>query len=422
MTADRIVPTRWSQLASQGWLVVAACFLTLLILMGTSLYSFGTLVKPLAAEFSVGRAEVSAAFLIYTITAAVLGPFVGGLIAARSIRFIMLVGAALTILGFVLLATATSIWQVYFYFGVLVGAGNLLAGILPCSAVVVNWFNHNRGTALGIALFGASIGGPVFVTLATALEVAVGWRWTSVAFAGIAAAVLPAVIWFFIVDRPPGVPKPVMPEKKARGGFVRELLLDRRLWFSVGLMGFGTAPATAVVQTMHSHVTDVGYAAPTAAMVMAVMTLVAAFSKPIFGRLGDRFGLRWVILLALTLQVLALVTLAGAKVLPLLVFAAVLAGLGYGGLAPLVTLLLSSLFGPQRYAQVAGLLTTILLPFSLIGFPLASFIQDKTGGYAPAYLTFVGFLVVAAISLGLLRLARGEGGAAGRAEPLPENS
>lgn len=392
----------------QAWLAVAGTALVQLIVMGTSLYSFGVLVKPLAAEFQVGRAPISAAFMLFTLVGALFGPFAGAQLAIRSIRLIMLIGVALMGVGFLLLSQAQALWQVYLCFGGLVGAGNLLAGSLPCSAVVVKWFDANRGTALGVSLFGATLGGPIFVTLATMTEVAFGWRWTAAGFGGLIFLLLPPIILLLIREPTKMSKTEELPADGLRtpvkAGDARQLLRDRKLWLAIGLLGFGITPAIAVIQTLHAQLTDAGHTPELAAAAVAGMTFISALSKPLFGRLADRFGPHFVVLLALALQGIALVLLSHPTNVVLVFAGAGFIGLGYGGLTPLMSLLLSLLFGQDRFPKVAGLLTTALLPFSLMGFPLASLIQDRVGSYSPAYLLFVLFLALSAACLVGLRL------------------
>lgn len=394
-------------LRQRSWHAVLAAFAIQMLIMGTSVYSFGVFVKPLAEDFGSGRTAVAGAFMVYSAVAALAAPFIGALVARHRIRHIMLVGATITAVGFGLVATSTALWQIYLYFGVLVGLGNLLAGTLPCATLIVAWFDKDRGLALGISLFGASAGAPLFVTLATELVQRFDWRATALAFSGILLFVLPILVTLLVrePDEPaPKKPPPRIPKAAGDVGFVASTLRDSRLWLVVGVLGFGAAPSIAVIQTLHSHVTDLGFAATLAAAVVAGMTIVGACAKPIFGRLADRWSLRGAVALTLLLQAAALCLIASTSHLGLLALAVVLYGLGYGGLAPLISLVLSTVFGAPRFPQVMGLMTTVLLPFTLVGFPFASWVQDQTSSYDGAYLSFVGFLALALAALSRLPL------------------
>jgi MFS family permease len=142
-----------------------------------------------------------------------------------------------------------------------------------------------------------------------------------------------------------------------------------------------------------------------AASLVSVMTVVAAASKLLFGRLADMFGARVTTYLALSLQALAVLVLAAGREPLALTVGAVLQGLGYGGLAPLISVLVASVFGRERFAEVIGAVSLLMLPFSLASLPLASLVQDQTGSYAPAYLLFAGLYVLAGTCLALLPFA-----------------
>jgi MFS family permease len=383
---------------ARGWRIVLAAFVTQLLVLGTSIYSFGVFVKPLAAEFGASRTAVSGAFMAYAIVGAIAAPFVGAVLARRSIRKVMLAGVALTAAGFGLLSTATALWQAYVYFGLLVGGGAMLAGALPCTALIVNWFDKDRGLALGISLFGASAGAPLFVTLATEITERFDWRWTASAYAIAIAVLLPPLVWLLVRDRPPGAAAPA-PAVGPRGGFALGLLRDRRLWPLAAVIGFGAAPSVGVIQSLHAHATDLGFPPQTAALLVAGMTMLGAFAKPLFGRLADAWSLRGAVCASFALQAAALATLSSGSGLAALVVGAALFGLGYGGFAPLISLLLSAVFGGRRFPEVMGLMTTLLLPFTLVGLPFASWVQDSTGSYASAFAAFIGFMALGGLAL-----------------------
>jgi MFS family permease len=389
------------------WLVVAGAFLVQFILIGTTLYSFGLFVKPLSAEFHASRTAISSVFILYSVVGAVLGPLVGGIVAQNPIRPVMYCGAAFVVAGFLVLSFARSLVDVYLAYGLLVGVGNILLGVLPCSALIVRWFDEDRGLALGLSQFGASLGGPVFSALGAFTMLHSGWRWAACVFSLVGALVLP-ILTFLVSDRPPPDGSPPRQGVLAAG---RELLatlaariLSGRLWLAVLFVGFATTPAIAVIQLVHSDLTDRGLSVGDAGGLLALMTFLGAISKPAFGRLADKYPLRSVILVAMGLQVIALIALAIVHDHRLLIAAIALFGVGYGGLAPLTSLVIATLFGSVDFPRVTGLMALLLLPFGVAGLPFASWIDDRTGAYTLAYLGFAAFLAVAATTLFRLKL------------------
>jgi hypothetical protein len=79
-------------------------------------------------------------------------------------------------------------------------------------------------------------------------------------------------------------------------------------------------------------------------------------------------------------------------------------GLGYGGIAPLWSLLLVERFGLADFAQVMGAAMPLTMPFSLIGLPLTTFVFEVTGSYTPAFTFLLIGYAVAAVSLFMLHM------------------
>jgi len=82
--------------------------------------------------------------------------------------------------------------------------------------------------------------------------------------------------------------------------------------------------------------------------------LAAAATTPLYGRLGDRFGRRETLLVALAIFTLGSIACAAAPSLPALVVARVAQGLGGGGLMTLSQALIGELVAPRERARFQG--------------------------------------------------------------------
>jgi predicted MFS family arabinose efflux permease len=351
----------------------------------------------------------------------IAGPFIGREVDRRSIRGLMILGAAFLAAGFLGLSRATSVWHLYLCFGVLISLGMALLGGIANTALVVNWFARRRGTALGISQIGVSLSGFVMAHVTTWLIEEFGWR-TTTAFFGIVPLVLVApLVWLVVVNRPenlglfpdgdsrsPDYAGAANPGAETEGWTVRDALRQPAVWIIGLLIGFTFAANGAVIQVTHSHVTDLGFAAAQAATVLSLMAGMAALGKPTFGWLADRTTRRGTMFLCIALQTLGLSLLLSASNFSSLVFAALVFGMGYGGVLPLWGVLVGSVFGRDVLGRVMGLMAPILLPFQILGLPLATWIFGRTGSYRLAFVIFLSFYAVSAILLALLRLPRRE--------------
>ena len=87
-----------------------------------------------------------------------------------------------------------------------------------------------------------------------------------------------------------------------------------------------------------------------------------------------------------------------------LIIAAGIFGLGYGGLMPLFNILVATIYGRRDFPKIIGLMGPIMLPFNMLGLPLATLAYEKFGSYVPAYVGVLAFSLVAAVSLSFLKI------------------
>jgi MFS family permease len=157
---------------------------------------------------------------------------------------------------------------------------------------------------------------------------------------------------------------------------------------------------------MHSHITDLGMSGMQASAVIALMTLMGAIAKPLFGVLADYFDKRAMMAVAIALQALGVGLLLRVESYPALMTTGFVFGLGYGAVMPLWSVLLGAMFGRDGFARVMGVMGPMTLPFTMVGLPLTTLIFERTGSYLPAFAIFLAFFIVSATALVFLRVPR----------------
>jgi predicted MFS family arabinose efflux permease len=240
--------------------------------------------------------------------------------------------------------------------------------------------------------------------LTTWLVVEFGWRTTILYFAVVPIAVVLPVVVLVIVNRPQdrgllpdgatNEDPDLAPAPPAQGS-LRDALRERDLWLIAFVMGLNFAGSGAVIQVIHSHVTDLGHSVTRAASVLGLMAGMAALGKPAFGRLADRISARKAMALATALQAVGLISILLAPGYATLLGASLVFGLGFGGLLPLFGLLLAARFGATQLGRMMGAAGPVMLPFQLLGLPFVTSVFDRTGSYTPAFLTFLVFYAIA---------------------------
>jgi cyanate permease len=290
-----------------------------------------------------------------------------------------------------------------------------LAGPLPNNTLLANWFVRRRGTAFGISQFGITISGTAMVPLTTWLVLEFGWRSTVALFAIAPLAVLAPLIWWLVVDRPearglsPDGDTPAAPSSDAYAYKPLKMgaaLRDRRIWLLTLTVGPSFMTIGAVIQAMHSHITDMGMSGMQASSVLVLMTFMGAVAKPLFGILADHSNPRAAMALSLALQGTGLGLIVQLQSHGGLMLAGFLFGLGYGGVMPLWSVLLGALFGRESFARAMGLMGPLTLPFTLVGLPFTTFVFERTGSYRPAFIGLLAFLSVSVVALAALRVPR----------------
>ncbi|MDL4819940.1 MFS transporter [Actinomadura opuntiae] len=145
----------------------------------------------------------------------------------------------------------------------------------------------------------------------------------------------------------------------------------------LGMMAYSLSmavvtPALALIQ-QGLHTSAAG-----AAWAITAMTLSAAVSTPVIGRLGDLYGPRRVLLAVLVVATAGMVVAAAAGSLPLMLAGRMLGGIG-GGVFPLAYTIIRDVYPPARTASAVGLMSSMLGLGGAISWCIAGPIIDLVG-------------------------------------------
>lgn len=176
-----------------GWKVLGALFIAGFFVYGGGLYSFVLFVPPLTREFGWSRAATGGLVSAFWMTSPLL--VFGGLAMRRfGVARMLTAGILIEAVCMLLLATVSSLWQMYLLRAAM-GFGKILfAATIP--VVCARWFSRRFGFALGIAWAGWQIGGMVLAPVTGLIIHSFGWRAACVAI-GVALLLfaLGAVVW-----------------------------------------------------------------------------------------------------------------------------------------------------------------------------------------------------------------------------------
>ena len=409
-----------------GWVVVAA----FIVLYGTvfGMYSsFGVFFKPLSAELELSRTVASVAPSLALLFQYISALFWGLWADRWGARGVIVICGVVTGFGWFLGATAHSVWQLYLFFGFLVGVG---IGAPPpaLAGLTSRWFDKRRGLALGIGLGGVGGGILLFPPLARFLIDAFGWREAFQAFAFISWGV---VISAALLLREPSrrtrsIPRSADKAHLASGGppsrgdssettppsgvpqalsiTVWQAMRTHRFWLLTLVFFLGNLVLFLAFIHLVPRVTDAGVSATAAGFMMSVVGACSIAGKVLGGLAGDRIGPHRAFTVAMAVLAMALFWLTFSNSAWMFFLFAIFFGLSYGGWVPQFPAMLSRMFGPQHMSGLYGALFLTGGMGGVLGPTIAGFIFDTTQSYAIAFgLAGIMALLAAALSLMLRR-------------------
>jgi len=171
--------------AFHGWRALSGAMLAFLVGSGVFFYSYGVFLPFMAAEFGWGRAAAGGALSVALLAFGLPSPLIGASINRFGPRLNIILGNSLVTSGLVGMSFATSVWQLYVFFGILVGLGVGFGMYMPCATVVSNWFTKRQAPAMALLMSAGGMAGFAFPPLVTWLLSTVGWQAT---WLGLAAA------------------------------------------------------------------------------------------------------------------------------------------------------------------------------------------------------------------------------------------
>jgi len=386
------------------WWVVAATVLGLIVGAGpVNVFTFGVFLKPITAELGIGRATFSSALTLHATMAALMCPLFGWMIDRWGVRRVMLPALVLYALGIAAYAliTADPFAITYLIFGI-TGLTGTVAGPIPYSTVISQWFDRQRGLALGIGMAGVGLGVALMPQLATALIAEFGWR---AAYIGMAVAVVVCAfvpVALFVREPADFAARPQPGESRGAaldlpGAGVREALCSWLFW-GLGLAFFLDVIAiNGTLTHIVALLTDRGIGCEVAVTALSGTGIALLAGRVLSGWFLDRFRGPYVAIgFFMTPMVGLLLLMSHAEgAAPFL--GAICLGIGIGAEIDLMAFFASRYFGLRNYAKIYGTM------FGLFGFgvgigpALSGLSFDWFHSYTPIFAVYEIMLFVTCV-------------------------
>jgi MFS family permease len=309
-------------------------------------------------------------------------------------RVVLTICGFLIGLGYLLMSQVGAVWQLYLFYGVIIGSG-MGGSWVPIVSTIARWFVKRRNLMTGIVLTGVSIGTLGVPPAVSRLISAYDWR-TSYLVLG--TVVLVAVVLAAQLLRRDPTQAKQRPYGESEGEkqqlvseihafSLREAVHTRQFWLASGMfLCFGFSVYTIVAHIV-LDATGLGISSVSAANILAMIGGLSLAGRVVLGIVADRFGNRQVFIIGFILMAAALFWLVPNKeVWGLYLFAAVY-GFAFGGCATSESPLVAGLFGLSSHGLILGVMS--VLGFTLgaaIGPFVAGHIFDVTSSYELAFI------------------------------------
>ncbi len=390
----------------RGWWVVLAAFFGLAMSYAMfTVFAFGTLVKPLQAEFGWSRGEMSFALTITNVCVVFGSPALGFLVDRGGVRRVLI--PSVILMGLAVYGMSRLSDSIWYFYGSFFAITVLGLGTLPLSysRVVIGWFERRRGLALGVALSGFGVGAALVPEISRTMIELYGWRSAYQLFAAAVLLVSLPLTFFLLREAPTGEPaKPGDAPPRVPGLSAGEAACSRDYWLilvSFFLVGIGI---TSVLSHMVPMLMDRGMSLTDAARCMSTLAVALIFGRIFAGFLMDHVFAPYVTAFFIVIGLgggvgmLALGAVDGWAFL-----AAALVGLATGSEISEIAYIVGRYFGQFAFGAIYGIMFGAFQLGSAIAAPLMGTYHDTAGDYVGALWLVVVLVLLGAVLIALLR-------------------
>ena len=361
-----------------GWTALTGASVVLFLLLGGVLYSFGVFMPFVCNACGWSRGALSGASAMMMIVSMLAAPLAGWFVGKFGPRLAIAAGNSACAAGLFLMAVHSRLWQAYVAYGVLVGVGVCVGGMIPATTVANNWFVKKAPLAMSITMAAGGLGGLTLMPVLMSLITGVGWRSTYLVLAGVCLLTGVLIPALFIRNKPedlgqvpdgvPGSreadPFPGQPGNEvASADFtVGEALKTGTFWLLTGFINTFMFLMGLIVTHQVAFLVDMGISSGSAAAVMGLFAAMSTVGTLAVGFLSLKVKVKLLASFSAALVSVGMVILLLTETLPLAFVYTSLLGLGMGAALVSSLSLLSAYFGRSHYARIMG----ISMVFSIV--------------------------------------------------------
>jgi sugar phosphate permease len=416
------MPSKKTQNSSQtsdhfyGWWIVFAGSIILFVSSGIGFYGHGVILDPLGDAHGWSKGTVSSAVTLFFFSNGIIGLFIGRWMDRYGPKWFLVFGSIIFGMGLWGLRWIDSVPQLFAVYLIL-SAGFCSTSLVPINTLITNWFVRKRGMAMSIANTGLSVGGVLLVPLSSYLIIHQGLDRALLILGCIYVLMIIPIALIYIKQRPSelgqypdGENRPALTAKDRNTEnagqmkvWTRRQAMRTRAFWSIAL-AFMLALSGQIAYLVH-QISFLGqYLGPGKAATAVSITAGASIAGRLaLGIFVDRWDKRYVAMLCMLLQGLAVLTLAFSSHVVLLYLCTFVFGLTMGSLIMMQFLLIGECFGIPSFATISGAIGIFSMPGAAFGPMIAGVIFDATQSY---HWYFFLFATTFFLALGIIYFAK----------------
>jgi len=386
-----------------GYIIIVAGFFIQAVVWGAS-NSFGVFFDPLINEFGWSRATISGAaslgFLVHGSSSIVLG----NLNDRFGPRIIMSGCGIFLGLGFLLMATIHSPWQLYLFYSFIAAVGLGGIDVIPLSTVS-RWFKKKRGMMSGIIKVGTGVGMLIMPFFINWLINHYGWRTSFIVLAVIIIVSVLSLAQLLVRDPiqkdqviDNGISHVSNANESEEGLDFKQAIRTRQLWTVCIVYFIILFCVYTVLIHIVQHAIDLGISSTVSAGILSTIGGVSITGRFLMGGAADKFGEKPALLICLLCLFLSLCWLQVVQSLWMFYLFAAVYGFAHGGFFSLISPLIAKFFGTKSHGLLFGIVIFSSTIGGAIGPFLAGYIFDI---YASYKIVFLILAVLCTIAMGL---------------------
>lgn len=385
-----------------GWVIAFAAMFALFVSNGTTISGLTVFDEELLREFGWSRGSLKFRDLLQFALAGLLAPFAGAFADRFSLKKLMLLGSALLALCFVAYSRLSSLAMLY-AIHVAIALVLALVGLVLNVLLVSRWFVAKRGTAIGMALVGTSLGGTILPPLGRYLIASYGWR-TAFLLEALLPLLLIVAIAALVKDSPAAIGQQPLGAATQTGAAPAALsgmeygeALRTRTFWVIALCAMMTFYSILAVSAhLFLHLRGQGFEPRAAANGIAALFTMGLFGKFLFGYLADVLDRKLVFTSNIAVMLAGSLCLSSMN--PALFWPfVVLFGFGWGGLYTLLQLLTMDCFGLKAGGKILGTITVLDAVGGGLGPWVTGVLYDQTRSYQAPFALISGLVLMALV-------------------------